>query len=243
MTDRFYPVGKTSEEGVWQTSYEIQNEMRAFQRSAYPPGYAGHEPGARDKFGYCSPGPHAHRLANPDLALVEGIDLPEPRAIHAIPRTQVHDDGINFRALDINDVHKSKAGSKTFNLAGMSSMSKSMSTGSMAQKKAPTRLSEPLKAITKMEDNKYSYFVPKSMQREHQEKLMSRSLPKLHKESKVTMPFSGEGTGFKTCCTQIGWWPPQSEGVNDDTSSYKSQYSKPSFYRMSPMGMSYHGSP
>jgi len=77
MTDRFYPVGKHSAEDVWKSSYEVQNEMRSFQRSAYPPGYAGHEPGARERFGYSTPGPFAHRLAKPELALKEEDDNDE----------------------------------------------------------------------------------------------------------------------------------------------------------------------
>lgn len=239
MTDRFYPVGQVSEEGVWQSTYELANEMRSYQRSAYPPGYSGHEPGARDKFGYCTPGPHANRLANPDLALVEGVDQEAPRSVLAMTRAQVDDDGINFRGLDINDVYTSKRGTSTFNLAGKSALSKSMSSPSLAQKKAPPRVSEPLKPITRLEDNKYSYFVPKAFQREHQEKLMSKSLSKLNKDAKVTMPFAGEGTGFRTCCTNINWWP---EERTDGYSSYNLQFAKPSFYRMSPMGMSYQGS-
>jgi hypothetical protein len=154
-------------------------------------------------------------------------------------RAQVDDDSINFRGLDVEEAYRSKSGTSTFNLAGKSAMSKSMSSPSLAQKKAPPRVSEPLKPITRLEDYKYSYFVPKAFQREHQEKLMSKSLSKLTKDNKVNMPFAGEGTGFRTCCTNIGWWP--TDGTAPVT-SYRTQYAKPSFYRMSPMGMSYSGS-
>merc|ERR1719463_445022 len=91
MTYRFYPLGKQSAEDVWKTSYEIQNEMRSFQRSAYPPGYAGHEPGAREKFGFSTPGPDAHRLTASHLCLREDTDIQEPRRNLALSRTQIND--------------------------------------------------------------------------------------------------------------------------------------------------------
>merc|ERR1719181_1824670 len=100
MTDRFYPIGQHSVGDVWKTSYEVQNEMRSFQRSAYPPGYAGHEPGAREKFGHSTPGPNAKILSMSHLALREDVDIAEPRRIHAMPHVQVADDSTTFHDLD-----------------------------------------------------------------------------------------------------------------------------------------------
>merc|ERR1711988_617823 len=107
MTDRFYPLGKPSAGDVWKTSYEIQNEMRSFQRSAYPPGYAGHEPGAREKFGFSTPGPDAMRLTASHLALREDVDIAEPRRNLAVPRVQVADDSRTFHDLDVPEMSRS----------------------------------------------------------------------------------------------------------------------------------------
>mmetsp|Transcript_11052 Transcript_11052/g.20067 ORF Transcript_11052/g.20067 Transcript_11052/m.20067 type:complete len:196 (+) Transcript_11052:95-682(+) len=74
MTDRFYQIGLDAEEGVFKTSYEVANDMTCHPRSPYPPGYSGHQPGARQKFGYSTPGPDAWRLSNPPRT-PPGVDL------------------------------------------------------------------------------------------------------------------------------------------------------------------------
>merc|ERR1719326_2092840 len=104
--------------------------------------------------------------------------------------------------------------------------------------KAPPRLSELQPAQNKLEDQHFSYFVPKALNREHKDKLMSRSLSKLYKhpDKKVMLPFSGDGTGFRTQSGQTEWWPP-ADRLHDEPSAYQSHFQRPSFYRMSPLNM------
>jgi len=234
MTDRFYPLGTQSADEVWKTSYEIQNEMRSFQRSAYPPGYAGHEPGAREKFGFSTPGPDACRLTASHLCLREDTDIQEPRRLHAIPRMQVTDERQTFRDLDVPEMdrsYKSAIVSPAFR-----SMAKSRSMPTMARMAAPAKRSQLPPAQNKMEDDHFTYFVPKAVNRETKDRLMSRSLSKLYRlpEKKVMLPFAGDGTGFRTQSGLTEWWP---DAQAQEPSSYASQFQKPSFYRMSPLNM------
>lgn len=236
MTDRFYPLGKHSAEDVWKSSYEVQNEMRSFQRSAYPPGYAGHEPGARDKFGFSTPGPDAWRLTKGELCLREDTDIAEPRRIHAMPRMQVTDERSTFRELDVPEMDRSY---KSGIVSPMyRSMAKSRSLPSVDRKPAPARLSQLPPPTHKMEDEHFSYFVPKAQNRETKDRLMSRSLSKLYKhpEKKIMLPYAGDGTGFRTQSSQTEWWPAAAR-LHDEPSAYQSQFQRPSFYRMSPLSM------
>lgn len=235
MTDRFYPLGKQSCEDVWKSSYEVQNEMRSFQRSAYPPGYAGHEPGAREKFGFSTPGPDAARLTKGDLCLREDIDIAEPRRILAVPRMQVTDERQTFRDLDVPEMDRSY---KSGIVSPMyRSMAKSRSMPTVSRMPAPPKLSQLPPAQNKMEDAHFTYFVPKAVNRETKERLMSRSLSKLYKQSekKVMLPYAGDGTGFRTNGGDTDLWP---KGGLSDWSSYHSAYQRPAFYRMSPLNMS-----
>lgn len=233
MTDRFYPLGKASAEDVWKTSYEIQNEMRSFQRSAYPPGYAGHEPGSREKFGFSTPGPNAARLAHSHLALREEPDVAELRRMHAVPRMQVTDERKTFRDLDVPEMDRSY---KSAILSPMyRSMAKSRTLPNLQPKAAPPRLGQLPAPKAKLDDGHFSYFVPKALNREAEDQLMARSLPKLYNQSerKVALPFSGDGTGFRTQSSQTEWWPSASR-VHDEPTSYAASFQRPSFYRMSP---------
>jgi len=237
MTDRFYPLGKESLEDTWKTSYEIQNEMRSFQRSAYPPGYAGHEPGAREKFGFSTPGPDAARLTKSDLALREDIDIAEPRRIHAIPRMQTTDERQTFQELDVPEMDRSY---KSAIVSPMyRSMAKTRSLPTLMRKPAPAKLSQLPAAQAKLEDDHFSYFVPKAMNRDGKDRLMSRSLSKLYKhpEKKVMLPFAGDGTGFRTSNSQTEWWP-SADRLHEEPTSYQSCFQRPSFYRMSPLNTS-----
>jgi len=239
MTDRFYPLGTLSEGDVWKTSYEVQNEMHSFQRSAYPPGYAGHEPGARDKFGFSTPGPDAARLAAPHLALREEIDTQEPRRIHAVPRIQQTDERVTFQSLDVPEMERSyrsplaTASAANLGLPKVKS-SPSLRTTTLRQQ----RLSSGVQPTTALEDEHFTYFVPKAMQGEPKDRLMSTSLTslsKLHKspEKKVNLPFAGDGTGFRTSCPDCDWWPSGAE--HRAPSNYKRTYQAQPFFRMSPL--------
>jgi len=240
MTDRFYPLGKHSAEDVWKSSYEIQNEMRSFQRSAYPPGYAGHEPGARDKFGFSTPGPDAARLTKGDLCLREDVDIAEPRRILAVPRMQVTDERQTFRDLDVPEMDRSYRSAIVSPM--FRSMAKSRSLPGISPKAAPARLSDLPPAQNKMEDEHFSYFVPRALNREGTDRLMSRSLPKLYKhpERSVMLLFAGHATGFRTQSSMTEWWPA-AQRLHDEPSAYQSQFQRPSFYRMSPLNMGMSG--
>lgn len=236
MTDRFYPLGKHSAEDVWKSTYEVCNEMRSFQRSAYPPGYAGHEPGARDKFGFSTPGPDANRLTKGELCLREDIDIQEPRRNLAVPRMQVTDERNTFQDLDVPEMDRSY---KSAIVSPMyRSMAKSRSVPSVGPKPAPNKMSQLPPAMNKMEDEHFAYFVPKAQNREGKDRLMSRSLSKLYKspEKKVMLPFAGDGTGFRTQSSATEWWPAAAR-LHEEPSAYQSQFNRPSFYRMSPLNM------
>mmetsp|Transcript_109273 Transcript_109273/g.189609 ORF Transcript_109273/g.189609 Transcript_109273/m.189609 type:complete len:243 (-) Transcript_109273:207-935(-) len=239
MTDRFYPLGKPSAEDVWKSSYEVQNEMRSFQRSSYPPGYAGHEPGAREKFGYSSPGPDANRLTASHLALREEMDVLEPRRIHAIPRVQVSDERQTFQNLDVPEMNRSYRSPMATMSSGGQGMPKVRSLPTLTKTMRQARLSQNAKPTTKLEDEDFAYFVPRGLQRESRDRLMSRSLSKLHKspEKKVMLPFAGDGTGFRTSCAGCEWWPPAAR-LHEEPSSYMSSFQRPAFFRMSPIGPS-----
>jgi len=236
MTDRFYPLGATSTAESWKTSYEVQNEMRSFQRSAYPPGYAGHEPGAREKFGFSTPGPDAFRLTRGDLCLREDVDIQEPRRIHAMQRGPP-DESHTFHNLDVPEMDRSY---KSAIVSPMyRSMAKTRSLPTIVKKSAPAKVSDIPPPQGKLDDQHFTYFVPKALNREGTDRLMSRSLPKLYKhpEKKVMLPFAGDGTGFRTNSSQTEWWPPAAR-LHEEPSAYQSQFQRPSFYRMSPLNTS-----
>jgi hypothetical protein len=237
MTDRFYPVGKAAEKDVWKTTYEVQNEMRSFERSPYPPGCAVHQPGSRDKFGFSTPGPIPHRLAKPELCLTEDTDNPNPRMHMSVPRYQVPDDREVFEELDVPEMQRSyrspvatmsMSRSNGFRSTGMS---KSCSLPQIT--KSVSRL-QPLNApVAKLDDDNYCYFVPKEMAREGEEQLMSRNLSKLLKKDPVTMPF-GDGTGFRTQGGNTDWWPMGGYHPEMPT-SYRAAYRRHGVLRGSPM--------
>lgn len=241
MTDRFYPLGLPQEQDHWKTSYEVQNEMRAYDRSAYPPGTAVHLPGARDKFGYATPGPIASRLAKPELALTEDIGVENPRRHHAIPRVQAPDDREVFENLDVpcmTSTYQSPVAKMSLTSAGQLQKTGMPKTRSLPTLRSTTstmrRLSPPHDAIEALEDSHFSYFVPKELQRSGKDRLYTTNLSKLQKTAKVTMPYAGDGTGFRTQNGASPWWP---EGgyTRDQHTSYRSAYTRPPFYRMSPL--------
>jgi len=225
MTDRFYPHGKHQELHLWKTTYEIANEMRSLQRSAYPPGYAGHEPGAREKFGYSTPGPDAMRLTRGDLCLKEEVDNPNPRATLAFPRHQVTNERALFDDQDVPEMNKSYRSSIVS--PSFRSMAKSQSLPTIQRKPAPPRCSMVADPVAQLEDQDFNYFVPKGLNKESPERLMSRSLSKLYKspEKKVMMPFAGDGTGFRTSCAATDWWPSGGR-LAVEPSSYVEAYGK-----------------
>lgn len=239
MADRFYPLGLDQDQDCWKTTYEVQNEMRSFERSAYPPGTAVHQPGSRDKFGFSTPGPLKHRLTNPALALSEEVDQAAPRMSFAIPKMQVPDDRKTFAELDVPEMtksYRSPVASATFSPM-KSGMSRTKSVPVMTKTVAPPRLCEPNPVVAELEDEHFHYFVPKALQREPREKLNSSTLPKLKKDNKISFPFSGEGTGFRSQSPNTEWMMPEPYSA-DQWTSYRSAYTKPNAkpgsYRVTP---------
>jgi len=234
MTDRFYPVGLAADVEAWKTTYEVQNEMRSFARSAFPPGTAVHLPGARDSFGFSSPGPLRMRLAQPDAHPEEKIDIGNPRECHAIPRTQAPDDRATFHVHDTDEMarsYRSPVASVTF--GGSRSLPKTRSLPSLSKTPAPPRMSMAPPLTTKMEDDHFSYFIPKGLHREGEDRINPHHMSKLRKADRISFPFTGEGTGFRTQSGMTDWAPPGSyEGV---PTSYRTTFAKPPFYRLSPL--------
>merc|ERR1719162_1206280 len=91
------------------------NEMRAFARSAYPPGTSIHLPGQRDAFGFSAPGPHREKLARPNLHPTEEVDVPNPREHHAMTRVQIDDEHDTFHRHDVGDMLMSTVHSQMAN--------------------------------------------------------------------------------------------------------------------------------
>jgi hypothetical protein len=228
-----------SDKEDWKTTYEVQNEMRSFERSMYPPGTAVHLPGSRDKFGYSTPGPLKHRLTNPDIALSEDVDQPAPRLVHAIPKIKVHDDRQTFMELDVPEMaksYKSPVASATFSPM-KSGMSRTKSVPVMTKTVAPKRVCEPNPLVSDFEDGHFHYFVPKALQLEPKEKLNASMLPKLHKANKISFPFLGEGTGFRSQSANTEWMQSKPYDANQWTSSssaYTKPNAKPGSYRVTP---------
>jgi len=237
MTDRFYPVGLAAEQDAWKTTYETQNEMRSFARSAFPPGCAVHLPGARDTFGFSSPGPLRTRLAQPDAHPEERVGVANPRECHAVPRQQVPDDRVTFHAHDVDEMsrsYRSPVASIAFGSSGRM-LPRTRSLPSLTKTPAPPKVSDSPSMLSKLEDQHFSYFVPQGMQREGREKINPHHLSRLRKTDvdRVAFPFTGEGTGFRTQSGATEWFPPGSyEGV---PTSYRSSFQKPPYYRLSPL--------
>jgi hypothetical protein len=234
MTDRFYPVGLSGDKDMWKTTYEVQNEMRAFERSAYPPGCAVHQPGAREKFGFSTPGPIAHRLAKPELCNVEDVDIEGPRSHYAIPRYQVPDDREVFETFDVPEMqrsYQSPVATMSLSQGLKSNMSRSVSLPAI-QTKTVSKLRQPNTAINKLEDDQFTYFVPKANARDGKERLQASNLSKLQKQNRLTFP-QGDGTGFRTQSAFCEWYPSGEE--HQVPTSYQHAFMRPPFYRISPL--------
>lgn len=228
MTDRFYPKGKQSAEGVWKSTYEVANELRSHERSPFPPGTSVHQPGAREMFGYSTPGPVAHRLANPALTLTETVGVTNPREHHAISRSEIANDRDVFEMHDVPEMSRSYRSPMATATTSMSGFRKSKNTRSLPALQKPTpiaKLSTPNPNVDRLEDDHFSYYVPASMSDQTADQLyQSTSIPKLSKERRISFPFDSKGTGFKSQGGETTWWP---EGKSlESQTSYRSQFGK-----------------
>lgn len=247
MTDRYYPSGLPSESGVWKTTYEELNEMRSYARSEFPPGYAGFQPGTRDKFGYSTPGPDLSRLpiGKSQFLLGDPRESPaiiEPRRNQAIPRVPAPHDRETFDEFDLPEMERS--GTIHFAQDSQRALPRVRSLPTLERKPAPPPLRQPTTPLEEIQDASYTYFVPKSMSHFKREKVNSSRpfLSRLQKEDLAVASLEGSGTGFKSQCPLVGWYPaeqrfPGPAPVLDDYTSYKAQFGRPPFYRMSPIGM------
>lgn len=235
--DRFYPLGLPASEDAWKTTYEVQSEMRSFERSAYPPGTAIHQPGARALFGYSNPGPLASRLSQPHLTNREEVG--QTRANHAIPRLQEPEDAETFAKHDVPEMlrsYNSPVARMSLSHMSKSSISRSCSApmGFGGNKTTvPPRSSEPSEAVTRLEDEHFTYFVPTGRQGEGRERLCAPTLSKLPKVNSISFPFTGEGTGFSAQNPPCEWFPKGS--YKDQPTTSKEAFRKPAFYRFSPL--------
>lgn len=235
--DRFYPVGLGSDPGAWKTTYEIQNEMRSFARSAYPPGTAIHLPGARDFFGYSAPGPLRHRLSQPHLHLGEELDVTNPRENHAIPRIQVPDDRHTFMSHDTQDMavhYTSPVAAQAFSTNPSPIFTKTRSLPALTRPSVPARTSDIPEPVCNFEDDHQQYFVPKNKCADGVAKLHPFSMSKLSKFDKISFPYTGEGTGFRTQSGQSEWAPTGS--YQNVPTSYRVAFKHPTSLRLSPLG-------
>jgi len=235
MTERFYPHGllKTQED-AFKSTYTVQNEMRSFHRSAYPPGYAGHEPGVRERHGFASPGPEAYRLAGPEHALTETIDHPAPRAMQTQTKSKAHDQD-DFHALDLPSY------SDTLKVQKSKVLEPHLRDRSMKRSASATRAElQPLSfkkdPIIHLDDGQFTYFVPKCHSAKRRELLLTRQLDllKLDKKELVTVANPGEGTGFRCQGGRVGWWP--SLDADPEISSIQRAYRRPPFHRSASAG-------
>jgi len=230
MTERFYPHGLLmTTEDAFKSTYTVQNEMRSFHRSAYPPGYAGHEPGVRERHGFASPGPIAYRLSGPEHALTEDVDNPAPRRMQAVTKSKAHDQD-DFHALDLpaySNTLKSHASNVLPPEIRDRSMKRSMSTGRTELQP----LSVPKEPITHLDDGRFTYFVPKTYSLKNRALLLTRQLDlmKLDKKELVTVANPGEGTGFRCQAGRAAWWP--SLDGDPEISSIQRAYRRPPFHR------------
>uniref|UniRef100_A0A7S1QG67 Uncharacterized protein n=1 Tax=Alexandrium catenella TaxID=2925 RepID=A0A7S1QG67_ALECA len=234
--DRFYPLGLPSAEDAWKTSYEAQNEMRSFERSAYPPGVAIHQPGARDMFGFSTPGPIADRLAKPELALTQEVDHPNPRAHHAVVRMQEPDDKETFHRYDVPEMmksYRSPVASMSLSPASHKSMARTRSLPALEKTPLPPRLTQRMAPTTDLEDDHFDYFVPKGLETQPRDQLHTSTLSRLKKVDRISFPFTGAGTGFKAQSSSA-FLAEGGHGLEDMT-SYRSHFKKHPFYRISPL--------
>eukprot|EP00405_Crypthecodinium_cohnii_P023048 CAMPEP_0206484860 /NCGR_PEP_ID=MMETSP0324_2-20121206/40202_1 /ASSEMBLY_ACC=CAM_ASM_000836 /TAXON_ID=2866 /ORGANISM="Crypthecodinium cohnii, Strain Seligo" /LENGTH=243 /DNA_ID=CAMNT_0053963041 /DNA_START=92 /DNA_END=823 /DNA_ORIENTATION=+ len=234
--DRFYPVGLESHPEAWKTTYEEMNEMKSHPRSAYPPGTSIHLPGQRERFGFSAPGCDRWLLARPELQPSDAVDVPNPREHYAITRIKIDDDLERPSHNEIGEMLRSKNRSPTA-IFDKSQMSQSIySPGNLSRTKSLPSLPAqrkwtPPDRVERMEDEHFSYFVPRSMQGEGAYKFNTHTMSKLHKTDRISFPFSGEGTGFRSESGLTDVFPKGT--MKGAITTHKHFFTKPPYHRMS----------
>jgi hypothetical protein len=170
--------------------------MQTFTRSPYPPGYGGHQPGIRDKFGFGSPGPEL------DIGLTRPESCP---GLMSLKQTQGED------GLDSLWPPTSPFGSKSGQ--GSARDFKDGLVNSPAVKRKSKIAALASKGIVgHLEDEQGTkYFVPATMAGWPKERVVGKmkSLSKLEKQfPPITPGMNGQGTGFNAQKPGVNWWPP-----------------------------------
>lgn len=218
MTDRFYPIPAVAEpatvmpgmasrnigdfhRALYKTSYTSMNQMQTFPRSAYPPGYAGHQPGIRDKFGYGSPGPE------------EGIGMTRPEScpgLLSLKQTQ-SEDGLEQLWASVRDQKGGKKGDFVNGMITCPAIGRKSKIAALASKGI----------LGHLEDEETKYFVPDSMSDWTQDRVLRhmKSLSKLEKRNPITAG-GGQGTGFNAQKPGVSWWPPETSALLRQRSVY-----------------------
>merc|ERR1712151_1105836 len=110
---------------------------------------------------------------------------------------------------------------------------KSRSVPALSRSMAPPRVSTPPEAVPSLEDEHFTYFVPRGQAHEGREKMNAHSMSKLHKTNRISFPFSGEGTGFRSQGACNDWTPTGS--YKEQPTTYRTSFAKPPYFRKSPI--------
>lgn len=149
---------------------------------------------------------------------------------------QEADDRVTFHTHDVDEMvrsYRSPVATATMSASGGFGIKKSRSVPTLARTTAPPRVSEPPPAAQSLEDEHFSYFVPKGMQREGMGKINPHTMTKLAKKDRISFPFTGEGTGFRSQGGMSDWMPGGS--YQNQPTTYRTGYTKPPFFRKSPV--------
>lgn len=220
MTDRFYPIPAAAEpatvmpgmasrnigefhKALYKTSYTSMNQMQTFPRSDFPPGYAGHQPGIRDKFGYGSPGPESGVLARPESS----------PGLKSLQQTRSED--------LLDGLWSEKQGEATPKKGGDLTMS-GLTIAPGVQRKSKIAALASKGIVGHMEDGGTAFFVPDSMSTWAPERVTRsmKTLSKLDKQRPLTGGF-GVGTGFNSQKPGVTWWPLEESSLTRQRSVYK----------------------
>jgi len=91
-------------------------------------------------------------------------------------------------------------------------------------------LTEKKPPLERLEDARFTYFVPKAMSRKSKDQLLKcGGLAKLEKADRVVLAIPGEGTGFRAQGAACSWWPVL-EG-DAEISAIQRSFTKPPFHR------------
>lgn len=189
--------------------------MKVFERSIYPPGTSIHMPGAREHFGYSTPGGSRYKAqATANLS----AQIEDTRDAFALKNERTSPEG----------------SPKSSTSQSRPMLQRSRTQPSFQRQKTFPRLSQPNDGVEKHEDEHFTYFIPLTLQKESRDVLLKMPLSKLQKHNRISFPFSGEGTGFRAQGGATDLWPSGSYNPDQPT-SYRDTFGRPGFHRQSPL--------